>query len=448
MPRTRLLIFVLGFPAVLVAGLFLAPKIVPHSTEEPHYSASDLPHAGYGPVSQGDAETKVRERIEYATELAAERPDQWLPKQVLARALRSRYLVDGNADALRDAGRQLALARSVADDGAGPALVSAEWSMEVHDLDGAEAGLAAYDKSVVKLSTGEQATALELRGDINFYRGDISAAERLYDAARKIENGPSVQVRLAVLEKSRGNFDAAITHLVNAARLDSLRTPQTLANIALQAGAIEFARGRYDVAQKWYRKADELFADYWKTKLYLGEAALVAGNADQAAAMFENVAVDTGDPQAMDALAMLYRRSGDRQRSKAWAARASAEWEKRVGDIPSAYVAHAAEHELAFGDPARALSYARKNATTRPNGEAYLLLARALSANGQDSAAMRQLMRAERAGWKSARLYVEIAQLSAALGDEEHAAEARDMALKLNPQIYSPEATLIWFAHG
>jgi len=57
-------------------------------------------------------------------------------------------------------------------------------------------------------------------------------------------------------------------------------------------------------------------------------------------------------------------------------------------------------------------------------------------------------MRAERAGWKSARLYVEIAQLSAALGDEEHAAEARDMALKLNPQIYSPEATLIWFAHG
>ncbi|MEL7690594.1 hypothetical protein [Citromicrobium bathyomarinum] len=431
-----------------MVGLLLAPKFAPESPEEPHYSARDLPRAGYGSASQREAETRARKRIEYATELAAARPGQWLPKQVLARALRSRYLVDGNPDALRDAGLQLAAARADAADGSGPGLISAEWSMEVHDLVGAEAGLAAYDKGVVKLSTGEQATALELRGDINFYRGDLSAAERLYGAARKIENGPSVQVRLAVLEKSRGKFDAAITHLVNAARLDSLRTPQSLANIALQAGAIEFARGRYDVAQEWYREADDLFAGYWKTKLYLGEAALVAGETGKAAGMFEDVATDTNDPQAMDALAMLYRRMGNRQRSKEWASRASAEWERRVADIPSAYVAHAAEHELTFGDPARALVYARQNATTRPNGEAYLLLARALSANGQDNAAMKQLMRAKKSGWKSARLYVELAQLSAALGDDAQATEARAIALELNPRIYSPEATLIWFAHG
>lgn len=444
----RLPITLLALPVVAVAAITIGEHIVFEKPVEKFASRQDFPAAGYGPENQSDAESSTLVRLNYATELVASRPGEWLPRQVYARALRTKYLVDGDSRALHDAGLELAKARQAAGDGTGPGLVSAEWSMEVHDLSGAESGLAAFDRSVVKLSTGEQATALELRGDVAFYRGDPVSARRFYSSAQKLEDGPGVQVRLAVLEKTLGNFDAAIGHLVDAARRDSLRTPQSLANVALQAGAIEFARGRYFEAGQWYRKADKLFAGYWKTKLYLAEAALVDGETDRAAALFDDVANQTDDPQAMDALAMLYRRSGERAKSKAWSARAALEWEMRVSELPSAYLAHAAEHELAFGNPAKALDHARENLRRRPYGEARLLYARALSANGELAAAREQLLLARKSGWKSARLFLELSQVSAALGDQDAADEARDLALELNPRILSPEATLIWFAHG
>ena len=276
----------------------------------------------------------------------------------------------------------------------------------------------------------------------------MAAARRIYDQAAGVEAGPGVLVRQATVAKAEGDFDRAIKLLVDAGKVDSLRTPQTLANLAIQIGAIEFARGRYASAETWYAKAESLLPGYWKTRLYAGEAALIAGRTDEAIGQFERVVEHNSAPEAMDALAMIYRHKGDRAKSRAWSARAQAEWARRIDELPSAAIAHAAEHELAFGDARRALGMAQRNVASRPYGEARVLLAKALNANGRYADARRQLLAAQESGWQSALLYIELARSEEALGDAEAAEAAQERAVELNPEILSPQAAMVWFAHG
>ena len=439
----------LGLPILVVGGVIAAER-VQRDFEAPEKLAlaAVLPSAGYGPADQQDASRDSERHLAMAQDHVSRDPDSWLPRQVLSRALSQSYAIDGDFAALVEAGRQLAEGRRLAPTNSGPNLVTAEWAMSVHDLDLARAALAGYDAQVVKLSRGEEAAADSLRGDIAFYTGDMATTQRAYDRAAAIDNGPGVLVRQATLAKARGDFDEAIALLVKAGTVDSLRTPRSLANLAIQIGAIEFARGRYDAAVERYDEAAKLLPGYWKAQLYEAEAALVAGRANEAIDRLETVVDYNQAPEAMDALAMIYRHRGDRTKSREWSARAAAEWHRRIEALPSAAIAHAAEHELAFGNAARALDMARRNAAIRPYGEARILLAKALNANGRFAEARRELLAAEASGWRSALLFVELARSEQALDQPDAAREAWERALELNPEIESPQAALVWFAHG
>ncbi|MDP4574413.1 hypothetical protein Q9K02_04580 [Qipengyuania sp. G39] len=439
----------LALPVLAVGGI-VAAEVVQRSSAPASTGlmAATLPAAGFGSASQEDASAATDRQIALAREMVERNPTSWLSRQVLSRALSQSYGAAGDFDALVEAGQQLAAGRDAAPRGSGPNLTSAEWAMSVHDLDLARTSLAAFDAQVVKLSRGERAAAISLRGDIAFYTGDMASAATSYDEAARIEPGPGTIARKAILAKAQGDFDTAIGHLTEAGRADALRTPRTLADLALQIGAIEMARGRYRKASEWYGRAEKLLPGYWKTQLYAGQAALIAGRTGEAVALWENAVEQSGAPEAMDALAMAYRREGDRAKSLAWSGRAKAEWQRRLALSPFATMAHAAEHELAFGDATEALDMARRNAAARPYGEARILLAKALNANGRFADARRELLAAQKGGWRSALLYVELARSEDALGDMSAAADARARALELNPKISTPQAAMIWFAHG
>ena len=446
MPRW-LLSFAL--PVLAVGGLVAAEMVQRGDQPAPaSLMAATLPAAGFGPASQQDASAATDRQVALAREMVDRDPASWLSRQVLSRALSQSYGAAGDFDALIEAGQHLAAGRDAAPPGSGPNLTSAEWAMSVHDLDLAKRSLAAFDAQVVKLSRGERAAAISLRGDIAFYSGDMVSAGRRYDDAARIETGPGTIARQAILAKARGDFDTAIGLLAKAGRADALRTPRGLADLALQIGAIEMARGRYRKADEWYGRAEKLFPGYWKTQLYVGEAALVAGRTGDAVALWEEAAERTGAPEAMDALAMVYRREGKREQSLEWSGRAKAEWQRRLALSEPATLAHAAEHELAFGDAAKALVMARRNAAARPYGEARILLAKALNANGRFADARRELLAAQKGGWRSALLYVELARSEEALGNTAAATDAHASALELNPKIVTPQAAMVWFAHG
>ena len=446
MPRW---LFPLALPVLAVGGI-VAAEVVQRSSEpvSTGLMAATLPAAGFGPASREDATAATDRQIALARKMVERNPASWLSRQILSRALSQSYGTAGDFDALVEAGQQLAAGRDAAPRGSGPNLTSAEWAMSVHDLDLARTSLAVFDAQVVKLSRGERAAATSLRGDIAFYTGDMASADKYYDDAARIEPGPGTIARKAILAKARGDFDTAVSLLAQAGRADALRTPRTLADLALQIGAIEMARGRYRNADEWYGRAEKLLPGYWKTQLYAGEAAHVAGRTGEAVALWEDAIKRTGAPEAMDALAMIYRRTGDRAKSLEWSGRATAAWQRRLALSPSATLAHAAEHELAFGDAAKALVMARQNAAARPYGEAHILLAKALNANGRFADARRQLLSAQKGGWRSALLYVELARSEEALGNTAAAANARARALDLNPKITKPQAAMIWFAHG
>jgi tetratricopeptide (TPR) repeat protein len=211
---------------------------------------------------------------------------------------------------------------------------------------------------------------------------------------------------------------------------------------------IASARGDYDAAQDWYDRAETLFSGHWLTALYRAEASLSNGQADSAVAALERVARDHDRPEAMDMLGLVWRVRGDIAQSRAWTEKSGAIWREWADKYPAAFAAHAAEHELVFGNAAEALRLARINTQARPYGEARLLLARALMANDQARAALKEIGLAERSGWRSAQLFAIKAQALMILG-ETHAAEVADeQARAINPKIDDPVTRLIWLAHG
>ena len=449
MPTSMRWAISLGLP-LLVVGAIAGTEFV-HQSENasaPVRLNIAFPDAGFGPADHEEARQRTERRLALARERVTLDSQSWLPRQVLSRALSRSYATHGDFAALVEAGRELAEGRRLAVAGSGPNLVTAEWAMSVHDLSLAERSLDAFDAQVVKLSRSEETAAMALRGDLAFYRGDMAAARAIYRHATKLEPGPGVLVRQATVAKAEGDFDQAVALLIQAASADTLRTPQGLANISIQIGAIEFARGRYADASEWYSRASTLFPNYWKTRLYQAEAALLSGRTQEAIALLEGVAEYNSAPEAMDALAMIYRHLGDRENSVRWSQRAKAEWSSRIDALPSAAIAHAAEHELAFGDARQALDMARRNVAARPYGEARVLLAKALNANGRYADARKELLAAEESGWKSAMLFVELARSEEAQGNADAAANARQRAIDLNPEIMSTKAALVWFAHG
>jgi tetratricopeptide (TPR) repeat protein len=403
----------------------------------------------YGPQDYAAAIAQADRHVAFGEERVHRAPDQWAYQEYLAQALLGRARLNGSFDDLARA--RAALARGLADapPGAGPLLTAVVADMAVHRLAPVAPLLAQLGAAAVPDDRGERAEATAIAGDLAFYSGRPGAARRIYAQAAALQNGAAVAVRLANWYMKMGQFDAALAQVEFAG--NSMGTPTRLfhANLMVQRGSIELARGDWQAAEACFKAADAAFPGYWRTEAFAAQMAAAHGDLAAAETGYRAIVDRQGDapPEVMDALAALYRTKGNAAESRAWGDRAAAIWAQRLALLPEAAVGHALEHELVLGNPARALALARQNVAARPYGDALVMLGWAQLVAGQPEDAVKTITALQASGWRTAQQYVVLSEALALLGRADASGAARRTALAINPRSFDPAASLLWFGN-
>ena len=355
----------------------------------------------------------------------------------------------GDFVALAEAQDVIGRANELAPERSGPTVIAAHTAMGVHRLDEVDAALDRYDLAVVPGEAGERAEMLALRGDLAFYRGDMIRAEADYEEARDLAAIPGVIYRQALLAKARGQFDRAEALFRQSLRTMSGPTPRNVASFAMQLGAIDQARGRYEDARDHFIEADRLFPGYWLLEAHVAQADYLTGRHDAALTRLEAMLAEGEQPVDITELyALLLQAEGRDAESASVIRDATATWDQRLAMLPEAAYGHAIEHHFKFGSAEKALDLARRNLALRPYGEARLLMAEALLEADDPAGALDQIRLAKRAGWLSApHLRAEVNALEA-LGRHDEARPIRAEAEAINPHVFGPLSELVWFSHG
>jgi tetratricopeptide (TPR) repeat protein len=441
---SKLLITVLVlFGCVAVGNAYLNPA--PRAA--PAVDTIDRVKPGLGPKNFAAAMAALDKRVLAAGQRADRQPGSWLNHEGLARAHLSRYRLSGNYDDLVRAGVAVQLGQDAAPKGSGPLLTRAIFQITTHQLNGLSGVLQQMQEFAVAPGADEQAEALAIAGDAEFFSGRYTGAMIRYNEAAAKQDGAGIAIRIGRLHQKTGRPDLAIASFVRAAKIEKSPTPQFLSSMLLQIGVIELERGKWDAASKYFAKADAMFPGFWLIQAH--RAQMMAAKGDHAAAQkaYLQILADRPVAEVMDALAGIYRLEGKAAPSKAWAARAKAIWQQRLAALPDAAYGHAIDHELMLGDPKLALNLAQTNNVARPNGDSAILLAWALIANNQPAAARDILTVTNNTGWVSAQQHAALSQAYAMLGDSKLSSTEREAAAKLNPMIFDPAAPLIWFGH-
>lgn len=403
--------------------------------------------SGGGPRSYGDAVARANAELIGARQLAADHRGEWLFAERLANAHIIRARLTGDVAGYAAAQAALDHGFVVADRGAGPHQTQLALAMAMHRLTQAEAMADAIDHYAVRPEIDDLVELRLVRGDIAFYRGDIRGAVARYRGSGADPAESRLALRLAEVAARTGRPDEALALIDGVERAARLPNAQFLADLALRRGAIELRRGNHAAAARHAARARRLFPGWWLAEAFHAQADALAGRREAAIAGFGAVARTAGSPEAMDALASLYRAAGDAARARAWAGRAAAIWAERHRRFPEAFAGHAAEQELAFGDPAKALALARSDVAARPYGQPRTTLAWALIANNDPRAALATLEPVFASGWISAESRLAESQALLLLGRGEEADRARAAALAIDPGAVGPEAGLLWFGH-
>lgn len=399
------------------------PHAAPARTAAPGGDASyDAAFEGYGSA------------IASARRRAAERPDEWLVQEQLARALLARGRLSGSYDDYAEAQAVLDRAFRNAPAGAGPHLAQATLHLLMHRLASAEQMLDAIDRYAVPPDRGEQAEIAGMRGDIAFYRGDYPAAWRLYGEADRLEPG-SASFRRAIFNSKTGRTDLAAGQFESYRRSLSRPTRQLLANVELQRGILHLDTGRWAEALDHFRRADAIFPGWWLVEEHIAETTALLGDTNSAERMYRRVVERTRAPEFMDALAALLLARGAVDEADRLRTRSRALWEVRLRQFPEASYGHALDHCVAFGDLQCALRLARANHAARPYGEAGERLAELLTEAGEHAEARLVIDGVLQSHWRTPQLLATAAKVYEATGGAGAAEQFREQALRLNPRI-------------
>ena len=373
--------------------------------------------------------------------------DDWHMHEALAAALLGRARLTGSFD-------DYLAARKAADAGfavvknpiIGPHFIRASIALATHRLDDAAADLDKMDHYAAPAAqTVAEATAL--RGDIALYRGHYEDALRLYAAAAKSDSWYGLPYRRAIIASQTGKFSQARAALAEADTVNRFPSPAFRSDILLRQGELDLAQGDWPAASAKFAEANQLYPGAPRIQMRVAQMLALAGGIDAAIREFVRIAAATGQPEAMDIAAGLYRAKGDAAHSKLWSDRAGAIWAQRLAQLPEAAWGHALEHELAFGDPSRALAYAKADASQRPFGVALIGLAKALTANRQPQAAAALLEKVNASGWQSVEQHLALADAYTLLGNSDGVAAERAAALAINPKALGRNPAFVWLDH-
>lgn len=439
----------LAVAMVLIAALgFAVTRFWPSNIPaEPSIESLSARKLGYGPRDFAAAIEQADSRVELGRERVARDPISWANQESLGSALMARARLTGDFDDLAKSGAAFASGVKTAPKGSGPQMGRAVHNMMVHRLIAVAPDLAMLSRSAVSLSKDEQAEIEAMRGDLAFYGGNYQAAQTAYVKADNMAADTSITYRMAIWAKAMGDPDSAVTLFSKAARINTAPTAPFIANVMLQAGSVELMRGEWEKASALFDRADKRFPGSWLIAAHRAQMLALKGDFAGAERLYLRSIETSKSPEVIDALAALYRATGDAEASRKWAAVSAGIWARRVATLPEAAYGHALEHELTLGDPKRALDLARKNHFARPFGDSKILLASAMIANNQPQPAIALLDAVSASGWKSAAQFVGLFQAYSMIGEGAKADAARAAALAINPRAFDRNANLIWFGH-
>jgi tetratricopeptide (TPR) repeat protein len=413
---------------------------------------SDIPKPGRiwgtgAPQNASEALEKLQNDAETGEQRGATRRNDWLSWQDAAAAFIGIGRLTGEPSDYARADQALARAFEIASPGAGPHGMKVTLDLALHRLDAAQSALSAISHYALPDPSPVRADQTAMRADIAFYRGRTDEAAKLYGEALGLSKGPETLCRISNFQWRTGQVDLAKQNLARCEASVPMRTPQFAAYVATQRGIMVLNEGNWEAAKREFSDADRLFPGEWRTELRLELMHAALGDPAGAARRIEALARPDRRPEVADALANLYRLSGDGRRSREWSDRAGQIWDRWVSSYPLAFAGHARDHELAFGSPAKALRYAAIDARNRPFGEAMIGLARAWIANGRADFALALTEKAKRTGWVSAEAERIRAEALALLGRGDEEKEARNAALAIDPRNFDPARANIWLDH-
>lgn len=425
--------------AAALAVFALTRLLEPAPAPEPAIRQSSA-----GGATFDDALAQIDAKLAGLRQLAAANPEDWLMLERLAQQLMARARLTGSFADYAEAQRALDRGFASATPGAGPHLTQAALALSSHRLDLAEKMLDAIDRYAVPAEAEVRAGVLAMRGDIALNRGQYRAAEARY---RELSTaGERPDQRIAIFWARTGRPEDALAAIRRVERA-GLMTGQSLAQLALLRGAIALQSGDWDAADAAFFDAERRFPGWWLTGAHRAQMLALRGRTDEAIAGFTKLTARNDDPSLRDALASLYRARGDHARTTLWAARAGVGWAERLRLLPEAGLGHAAEHELAFGTPERALALARRDYLLRPHGATAVTLGWALIASNRPAEALRLMAAVDRSSWRSAEQHLVAARAHALLGQGDAARGQEAKALRINPRATEPSAALLWFGH-
>lgn len=418
------------------------PAVTP--TPAPKVEAAESANAAKSDEAT-KADAPAGEAVRFADELAAidrriaahrARADAtkgWLVRASIAEDYLERARLSGDYDDYAAAEAALAEAFQGAPAGAGPFMTRAQLHFTLHRLDQAAADLEAAEKKLL-LSDRERAQIVGLRADLAFQRGDAAAALAGFEAALAADRTSTALSRMALYRWKTGDFEAADALYAEALGRYEGDAHQPRAWFNLLRGLLDLDRGRDREALAHYRAAEAELAGYWLVEEHIAEVLDRLGERDASIALYESLIERTHNPEFMDALAAILGERGDAARAEALHRDARAAYEGLLARFPEAAAGHAIDHFLERGDqPARALELAVKNHAIRPNPDAKVLLARAHLAAGEAERAEAVIREALAGPWDFADLHAAAAEVFAARGLADAAADERAKARALNP---------------
>ena len=225
----------------------------------------------------------------------------------------------------------------------------------------------------------------------NGERAAIFQAQGRYDEARAIreeaaKHRPSFETvgALAGLWAERGEIDAAERLYEESLRLYRGVSPFPLALLEFQRGLMWMTNGLLDEARTSFDTALRRVPAYVPAQGHLAEVEAALGDMESAIARLYPLAISSDDPDYAGQLSRILADVGRADESGRWHRLAAERYEELVAAHPEAFADHAAEFWLAAGtDPQKALHLARVNFDVRQTPRARDLLRQAVVATGR-----------------------------------------------------------------
>ncbi len=428
-------------PVLLSASLLLGLACQEPTNTSPAEQAVEVTSSA-AVLQHADELARIDAELAAVLARAAAQPRGWLALERAAELHLTRARLSGSYDDYARADELITRAFTVAGDGVGPFLTRARLNFTLHRLDRVAADLERIAGFAIPRAEDREALVV-LHADLAFQQGRYEEALQGFERALATREDITNLARLALYRWKTGEFLPAEDLYHRALAKLPPRSGETAAWLHLQLGLMDLGRGRHDEALAHYQDGAHELGGYWLIDEHIAEIWTLQGKTDAALRAYEDIVERTDSPEFMDAIAGIHLAAGRAELARPWIARARQRYEAQLARFPEAAHGHALGHFLEFGaDPARAVSLAEANHRTRPNAEAKISLARAYLEAGRGADARTIIAEALATPWNTADLHAVAAEVHAAAGDAEAAAQARARALAIDPHALDGSTAL------